>query len=59
LANRLDQTSKDLSAAREVIASEDITSEIFPSIEIQEEELDEDFEGDRPTVPFPQASNPD
>lgn len=57
LANRLDQTSKDLSAAREVIASEDITSEIFPVIELSEEESDEDYDDGRPTIPFADHSN--
>ena len=33
LADRLDQTSKDLAGAREELAAEDITDAIFPEIE--------------------------
>ena len=34
LADRLDQTSKDLSSAREELAAEDITDAIFPEADL-------------------------
>jgi PPM family protein phosphatase len=46
LADRLDQTSKDLRNAREVLAADDITAEIFPEMEI-----DLDDKGEEPTLP--------
>lgn len=49
LADRLDQTSRDLRNAREVIAADDITAEIFPVVEF-DEGLD-DLDDGRPTLP--------
>jgi serine/threonine protein phosphatase PrpC/CRP-like cAMP-binding protein len=50
LADRLEQTSRDLHTARQGIQADDITAEIFP-------DLDVDFEDDdRPTTPQFQAS---
>jgi len=50
LADRLDQTSRDLRSAREAIESYDITSEIFPVMAFQS---DDDIEDDgRATMPL-------
>jgi hypothetical protein len=56
LADRLDQTSRDLRTAREEIDAEDITAEIFPDVDGDGEE--EEDEG-RPTMPFLQSSDGD
>jgi serine/threonine protein phosphatase PrpC/CRP-like cAMP-binding protein len=47
LADRLDQTTRDLRVAREVIAAEDMSAEIFPAVEIDDEE-----EEGRTTMPY-------
>ena len=38
LADRLDQTSRDLRNAREVLSADDITAEIFPELEVDTDE---------------------
>jgi len=48
LADRLDQTSRDLRNAREVIASDDITAEIFPEVDVDTVDDGEDV---RVTLP--------
>jgi len=53
LADRLDQTSKDLRNAREVIAADDITAEIFPEVEF--EGLEDEADDGRPTLPTIEA----
>jgi CRP-like cAMP-binding protein len=51
LADRLDQTSKDLKSAREEIEAEDITAEVFPEF-VMAEGLGEEPEEGRPTIPM-------
>jgi len=51
LADRLDQTSSDLRSAREAIESYDITAEIFPSVQYDDEQDDSSDEA-RPTMPL-------
>ena len=56
LADRLDQTSRDLRTAREEIDAEDITAEIFPDHGDGEDDDDEEDEG-RPTMPFVESTD--
>lgn len=51
LADRLDQTSRDLRSAREAIESYDVTAEIFPTVAYQDSADDVEDEG-RPTMPL-------
>ena len=48
LADRLDQTSKDLKVARAELSAEDMTAEIFPAMEDEEEDEPTDPYGKRP-----------
>jgi len=53
LADRLDQTSRDLRVAREVLFADDITAEIFPEIEVDASEIEDEDEArsTMPTIP--------
>jgi serine/threonine protein phosphatase PrpC/CRP-like cAMP-binding protein len=53
LADRLDQTSRDLRSAREAIDSYDVTAEIFPTVAFENAVDDEEAEDEgRPTMPL-------
>ncbi len=52
LADRLDQTSRDLRSAREAIDSYDVTAEIFPAVSYDERADEEPDEEGRPTMPL-------
>ena len=59
LADRLDQTSKDLAGAREELAAEDITDAIFPEIEEPLPAFDDPLPAPAAPPPAPAAPPPE
>jgi CRP-like cAMP-binding protein len=58
LADRLDQTSKDLKVARAELSAEDVTAEIFPITFDEEDEVTDPYGHRRPGSSAPPAPEP-